>query len=88
MAQHFIQLFPKPGRNLFGTYLEGSRGADDGAEGDEDGGGGEVGGEHAAHQVQVDYAPGAQFNRKKVGLSFGLKTHLSFGLRFPTLRKC
>ena len=30
----------------------------------------------------------AQFNRKKFGLSFGLKNHLSFGLRFPTLRKC
>ena len=40
--------------NLFGTYLEGSCGTDDGAEGDEDWGGGEVGGEHAAHQVQVD----------------------------------
>ena len=32
--------------------------------------------------------PGAQFNRKLFGLSFGLKNHLSFGLRFPTIRKC
>ena len=34
-------------------------------------------------------APGWQFNRKNVGLNFGLnfssKIHLSFGLRFPTL---
>ena len=28
-----------------------------------------------------------KFNRKKFGLSFGLKSHLSFGLRFPKLRK-
>ena len=33
-------------------------------------------------------AAGAQFNRQNFGLSFGLKNHLSFGLRFPTLRKC
>ena len=29
--------------------------------------------------------PGAQFNRNIFGLSFGLKNHLSFGSRFPTL---
>ena len=32
--------------------------------------------------------PEAQFNRKTFGLSFGLKNHFSFDLRFPTLRKC
>ena len=36
----------------------------------------------------ASYPPsGAQFNRQKVGLSFGLKNHLSFGLRFPYTKK-
>ena len=32
-------------------------------------------------------ATGWKFNRKRFGLSFSLKNHLSFGLRFPTLRQ-
>ena len=31
--------------------------------------------------------PGTQFNRKTVGLSFSLKNHMRFGVRFPTQRK-
>ena len=31
-------------------------------------------------------SPGNQFNRNIFGLSFGLKNHSSFGLRFLTLR--
>ena len=31
--------------------------------------------------------PGRRFNRQNFGFSFGLKNRLSFGLRFPTLRK-
>ena len=31
---------------------------------------------------------GEQFNRENFGLSIGMKNHLSFGLRFPTPRKC
>ena len=31
---------------------------------------------------------GTQFNRNIFGLSFGLKNHLSFGLRFSNMRKC
>ena len=30
-------------------------------------------------------AAGKQFNRTIFGLNFGLKNHLSFGLRFPTV---
>ena len=29
---------------------------------------------------------GTQFNKKKTGISFGVKSHLSFGSTFPTLR--
>ena len=36
----------------------------------------------------ADLDPGWQFNRTHFGLSFGMiVNHLSFGLRFPTLRK-
>ena len=31
--------------------------------------------------------PGVQFNRNKFGLSFGLKNHSFFGLRFPYTKK-
>ena len=33
----------------------------------------------------LDGVPGCQFNRNNLSLSFCLKNHLSFGLRFPTL---
>ena len=32
--------------------------------------------------------PGRRINRQNFGLSFGLKNHLSFGLRFPEIRTC
>ena len=43
--------------------------------------------EYSAETRRGFVVPGAQFNRNNFGLSFGLKNHLSFGLRFPTLRK-
>ena len=35
-----------------------------------------------------DGVAGTQFNRESFGLSFGLKNHSRFVLRFHTLRKC
>ena len=37
--------------------------------------------------TEIQVAARWQFKRNKFDLSFSLKTHLSFGLRFPTLRK-
>ena len=48
---------------------------------------------HTVTRVTLDNskglaATGTQFNRKHFGLSFSLKNHSRFGLRFHTLRKC
>ena len=40
-----------------------------------------------APEFRHSAAAGALFNRINFGLSFGSKNHLSFDLRFPTLRK-
>ena len=42
----------------------------------------------AWHSFVKKLSSGAQFNGNIFGMSFGLKNHFSFGLRFPTLRKC
>ena len=47
----------------------------------------EVDGDGGADAGRDGRLPGRPFNRNTFGLSFGLKNHLSFGLRFPTLRK-
>ena len=41
--------------------------------------------QHVAAALPPPHQPGWQFNSKKFGLSFSLKNHLSFGLRFPKL---
>ena len=37
--------------------------------------------------LTLESEPGWQFNRSQIGLSFSLKYHLSFCLRFPTIIK-
>ena len=45
--------------------------------------------QHACNVGSIEESiPGAQFNRNLRNLGFGLKNHLSFGLRFPAIRKC